>query len=145
MKGLSGLAALAGLTGLGGQGGPADQKNKIENSGLVYSTEAGRMCPDCRQPVAQCVCKALAKATPVGDGIVRVSRETKGRGGKAVTLVKGLALDEAALIAVGKQLKAVCGSGGTVKDGVVEVQGDHCDRVIAALQKMGHTVKRAGG
>lgn len=148
MKGLSGLAALAGLTGLGGQGGSAEQKSKTENSGLVYSTEAGRMCPACRQPVAQCVCKALAKAAPAaatGDGIVRVSRETKGRGGKAVTLVKGLALDEAALVAVGKQLKAVCGSGGTVKDGVVEVQGDHCDRVIAALQKMGHKVKRAGG
>ena len=143
MKGLSGLAA---LTGLGGQGGPAEQKNKAESSGgLVYSTEAGRMCPACRQPVAQCGCKALAKVVAAGDGIVRVSRETKGRGGKAVTLVKGLALDEAALVAVGKQLKAVCGSGGTVKDGVVEVQGDHCDRVIAALQKMGHKVKRAGG
>ena len=146
MKGLSGLA---GLTGLGGKGGAAEPKGKLESSsGLVYSTEAGRMCPACRQPVAQCVCKARAKAASAGatgDGIVRVSRETKGRGGKAVTLVKGLALDEAALVALGKQLKAVCGSGGTVKDGVVEVQGDHCDRVIAALQKMGHTVKRAGG
>ena len=62
-----------------------------------------------------------------------------------MTLVKGLALDEAARGALGKRLKAVCGSGGTVKDDVVEVQGDHCDRVIAARQKMGHTVKRAGG
>ena len=143
MKGLSGLA---GLTGLGGKGGAVEPTGKAESSGgLVYSTEAGRMCPACRQPVAQCVCKARAKAAAAGDGVVRVSRETKGRGGKAVTLVKGLALDEAALVALGKQLKAVCGSGGTVKDGVVEVQGDHCDRVIAALQKMGHTVKRAGG
>ena len=146
MKGLSGLA---GLTGLGGKGGATEPTGKAESSGgLVYSTEAGRMCPACRQPVAQCVCKARAKAAAAvatGDGIVRVSRETKGRGGKAVTLVKGLALDEAALVALGKQLKAVCGSGGTVKDGVVEVQGDHCDRVMAALQKMGHTVKRAGG
>lgn len=142
MKGLSGLAA---LTGLGGQGGPVGQKDKDQNSGLVYSTDAGRMCPACRQPVAQCVCKARAKLVVPGDGIVRVSRETKGRGGKAVTLVKGLALDEAALVALGKQLKAVCGSGGTVKDGVVEVQGDHCDRVIEALKKLGHTVKRAGG
>ena len=113
---------------------------------LVYSTDAGRMCPHCRRAIAQCNCKAMkAAAVTAGDGVVRVSRETKGRGGKAVTLVKGLALDEAALVALGKQLKAVCGSGGTVKDGVVEVQGDHCDRVIAALQKMGHTVKRAGG
>ena len=140
---------MASLTGLGGKGGTAgadDPKGKSDGgSVLVYSTEAGRMCATCRQPAGQCVCKALSKAAPAGDGIVRVSRETKGRGGKAVTLVNGLALDEAALVALGKQLKAVCGSGGTVKDGVVEVQGDHCDRVIAALQKMGHTVKRAGG
>ncbi len=115
--------------------------------GLVYSTEAGRMCPDCRQPVAQCVCKAnaAAAAVPVGDGVVRVSRETKGRGGKAVTLVKGVPLDLAGLTALGKQLKSACGSGGTVKEGVIEVQGDHCDKVIAALQGHGYKVKRAGG
>ncbi|WP_239467295.1 translation initiation factor Sui1 [Rhodoferax koreensis] len=103
------------------------------------------MCPDCRHPVAQCVCKALAKAVPAGDGVVRVSRETKGRGGKAVTVVKGVPVDADALVALGKQLKAACGSGGTVKDGVIEVQGDHCTAVIALLQKQGHTVKRAGG
>lgn len=113
-------------------------------SGLVYSTDSGRMCPTCRQPVAQCVC-SLKKAVPAGDGIVRVSRETKGRGGKAVTLVPGLALDEAALSSLGKQLKAACGSGGTVKAGVIEVQGDHCERVIEILKKEGWTVKRAGG
>ena len=112
--------------------------------GLVYSTEAGRMCPVCRQPVAQCTCKS-AKPVPATDGVVRVSRETKGRGGKAVTLVKGVALDEAGLIALGKQLKAACGSGGTVKDGVIEVQGDHTDRVVLALKKLGYTAKRAGG
>ncbi|NMM75204.1 translation initiation factor [Acidovorax sp. SRB_14] len=112
--------------------------------GLVYSTEAGRMCPACRQPVAQCLCKA-AKPVPAGDGTVRVSRETKGRGGKAVTLVKGVPLDEAGLVQLGKQLKAACGSGGTVKDGVIEVQGDHVERVLEALKKLGHRVKRAGG
>ena len=111
---------------------------------LVYSTESGRMCPDCRQPVAQCTCK-LNKPLPTGDGIVRVSCETKGRGGKAVTLVKGVLVDAAALEQLGKQLKAACGSGGTVKDGVIEVQGDHVERVMAALQKLGHKVKRAGG
>lgn len=119
-------------------------KNKPSAGGLVYSTEAGRMCPACRQPVAQCRCKQ-ATAVPAGDGVVRVSRETKGRGGKAVTLVKGLVLDAAALAALGKQLKAACGSGGTVKDGVIEVQGDHVDRVVADLQAAGHRVKRAGG
>ncbi|RYF25468.1 MAG: translation initiation factor Sui1 [Comamonadaceae bacterium] len=112
--------------------------------GLVYSTDAGRMCPACRQPVAQCTCKS-AQAVPTGDGIVRVSRETKGRGGKAVTVVKGVLLAEAELAQLGKQLKAACGTGGTVKDGVIEVQGDHMERVMDALKKLGHTVKRAGG
>ena len=111
---------------------------------LVYSTDSGRMCPACRQPVANCAC-GKAVAPPAGDGIVRVSRETKGRAGKGVTLVKGLALDAAALARLAKALKAACGSGGTVKDGVVEVQGDHCERVIEHLRQAGHTVKRAGG
>lgn len=119
-------------------------KNKLSTGGLVYSTEAGRMCPGCRQPVAQCVCKQ-AGAVPAGDGIVRVSRDTKGRGGKAVTLVKGVALDAVALTALGKQLKAACGTGGMVKDGVIEIQGDHVEKVMAALKAQGHTVKRAGG
>lgn len=111
--------------------------------GLVYSTEHGRMCPGCRQPQAQCACKAAP--LPVGDGIVRVSRETKGRGGKAVTVVKGVLADAAALAQLCKQLKAACGSGGTVKDGVIEVQGDHVERVLEALQKQGYKTRRAGG
>jgi translation initiation factor 1 len=119
-------------------------KSRSSAGGLVYSTESGRMCPVCRKPLAQCVCKARAAAPP-GDGIVRVSRETKGRGGKAVTVVRGVALDAAALMRLAQQLKAACGSGGTVKDGTIEVQGDHCDKVIDLLKAQGHTVKRAGG
>ena len=113
------------------------------SGGLVYSTEGGRMCPACRLPVTQCACKA----TPVvqGDGVVRVSRQSKGRGGKTVTLVKGLALDAGALAALGKQLRTACGSGGTVKEGMIEVQGDHCETVMAALAKAGFDPKRAGG
>lgn len=119
-------------------------KDKLSSlTGLVYSTETGRMCPGCRQPLAQCICKQAV--VPTGDGTVRVSRETKGRGGKAVTLVKGVLLDAAALAVLGKQLKAACGSGGTVKDGVIEIQGDHVERVMVALQVQGHRVKRAGG
>ena len=118
-------------------------KSKAASGGLVYSTDSGRMCPDCRQPIAQCVCNATP--LPVTDGVVRVSRLTKGRGGRDVTVVKGLALDAAALTSLGKQLKTMCGSGGTVKDGVIEVQGDHCDRVIEALKGKGFVVKRAGG
>lgn len=102
------------------------------------------MCPLCRQAIAQCACARSAPLAP-GDGIVRVSRETKGRGGKAVTVVRGLALDAAALDAMAKQLKAACGSGGTVKDGTVEVQGDHADKITALLKAKGHVVKRAGG
>ncbi len=102
------------------------------------------MCPGCRQPVAQCRCKQAA-SVPAGDGTVRVQREVKGRGGKAVTLVRGLPLDATALAALGKQLKTACGSGGTVKDGVIEVQGDHVERVMAALLAQGYKVKRSGG
>ncbi|WP_422017032.1 translation initiation factor Sui1 [Roseateles sp.] len=112
---------------------------------LVYATDVGRVCPGCGQAIAQCACKA--KARPAGDGIVRVSRETAGRKGKGVTVVRGVPLDDAALTALGKQLKATCGSGGTVKDGVVEIQGDHLDKVVAWLKARpeGWTVKRAGG
>jgi len=119
-------------------------KSRSPSGGLVYSTEAGRMCPECRQPVAQCSCRS-ARSQPASDGVVRVSRETKGRAGKGVTLVKGLPLAPAELVALGKQLKAACGSGGTVKDGVIEVQGDHVERVMAALVAQGYVVKRSGG
>ena len=110
--------------------------------GLVYSTELGRTCPTCRSALAQCVCKA--KAAPAGAGRVQVSRQTKGRGGKCVTLIKGLALDAVALALLGKQLRVACGSGGTVKDGVIEVQGEHCELVMKMLEKQGHHAKRVG-
>lgn len=103
------------------------------------------MCPACRRPVAQCSCAKATAASPPGDGVVRVHREVKGRGGKAVTVVRGLPPEPALLLRLAQQLKAACGSGGTVKDGAVEVQGDHCDKVVALLQAQGHVVKRAGG
>ncbi len=113
-------------------------------SRLVYSTEQGRICPGCGQPVAGCICKQ-AKPAPKTDGIVRVAYETKGRKGKGVTVIRGVALDADALAQLGKQLKSGCGSGGTTKDGVIEIQGDHRDFVIPALQKQGMVVKRSGG
>lgn len=103
------------------------------------------MCPVCRQSLVQCACKQQHAAQPLGDGRVRVSRETSGRGGKAVTMVRGLPLDAAALTQLGKQLKAACGTGGTVKSGVVEVQGDHADKVLALLLAQGYPAKRSGG
>lgn len=111
---------------------------------LVYSTDSGRMCPQCRRPMAACAC-GKKPARPAGDGIVRVGRETKGRGGKAVTLVRGLPLDDAALAALGKRLRSACGAGGTQKEGVIEVQGDHVERLLALLQAEGWSVRRAGG
>lgn len=116
---------------------------KRAEGGLVFSTEQGRMCPDCRNPVPECTCGQPAR--PAGDGIVRVSRETKGRKGKGVTLVTGIPLDDKALKGFAKVLKAKCGTGGTVKDGVVEIQGDQRDILVPLLQAEGWTVKRSGG
>ena len=114
------------------------------SSRLVYSSESGGVCPNCGKALKKCVC-GQDKADPVGDGIVRVSRETKGRKGKGVTLVSGLPLDAEALKRLGKQLKAKCGCGGTVKNGIIEIQGDHRDLVVEELKQQGFTVKRAGG
>jgi len=121
-------------------------RKTASSGGLVYSTEAGRMCPVCRQPIASCSCAAArTRATTAGDGIARIRRETGGRGGKTVTVVLGLALAAPALLALCKRLKAACGTGGTVRDGVLELQGDHRDAVSALLAKEGIRSKLAGG
>lgn len=117
-------------------------KNRSEG-GLVFSTEQGRMCPDCRNPITECTCKQGTR--PIGDGVVRLSRETKGRKGKGVTLVTGIPLDDKELKAFAKVLKAKCGTGGTIKDGVIEIQGDQRDVLMPVLQAKGWTVKRSGG
>ena len=114
------------------------------NSGAVYSTDHGRMCPACNKPLANCACQENPSA-PRGDGVVRVSRETKGRKGKGVTVVTGVPLDPDTLKELARQLKQRCGSGGTVKDGTIEIQGDHRDVLVVELQKQGWTVKRSGG
>lgn len=111
--------------------------------GLVYSTEGGRMCPTCRQPVGVCLCNAKAGNVGKGDGIVRISRE--GRAGKTVTVVRGVPLVAAELADLGKRIRVACGSGGTAKDGVLEVQGDHVARLMQMLQEQGWAVKRSGG
>lgn len=111
----------------------------------VYSTDAGRLCPDCGAAQAACRCQQQRKLQIKGDGIVRISRETKGRKGKGVTLVSGLALPEEELKMLASRLKQLCGTGGTLKDGVIEIQGDHRDKLLLYLQKAGHKVKLAGG
>ena len=114
------------------------------NSRLVYSTDVGRRCPNCQRPVNACVCK---KGTPgkQGDGIVRVSRETQGRKGKGVTVIRGLGLGADALAALATELKKRCGSGGSVQDDAIEIQGDHRDVIVAELGKKDFTVKKVGG
>jgi translation initiation factor 1 len=118
-------------------------KAKLSRDRVVYSTEQGRICPGCGNPINQCTCHK--QTSPSGDGKVTVSRETKGRKGKCVTLIKGLDMNAATVALMSKKFKAMCGSGGTVKEGVIEIQGDHIERILDYLKKQGVRVKRAGG
>jgi translation initiation factor 1 len=111
------------------------------NSSLVYSTAFGRTCPGCEQPLSQCVCKKQA-TLPWGNGAVRVTRETKGRKGKCVTIVTGLQLSVDRLSDLARDLKRKCGSGGTVKDGTIEIQGDHRDVLVMELAILGIAAKK---
>lgn len=115
--------------------------NKTNQGGLVYSTESGSMCPACSKPIAECVC-AQNQTLPAGDGIVRVGYETKGRKGKGVTVISGLMMKTDQLKDLAREFKTRCGTGGTVKEGTIEIQGDHRGRLIAELQSRGYIVKR---
>ncbi len=119
-------------------------KNRQGESSLVYSSEWGRMCPRCGRKSAECICrKGTVSAT--GDGIVRIRRETKGRGGKTVTVITGVLMDGEGLKALAGDLKRRCGTGGAVKDGVIEIQGDHRELLLKELERRGFRVKLAGG
>ena len=117
---------------------------KSRGGGVLYSSEHGRMCPHCGHPAAKCVCRASPRVDR-GDGIVRIRREVKGRRGKAVTTVSGVPLPSAELKELAGELKRLCGTGGSAKDGVIEIQGDHRDKLSEALRERGYTVKQAGG
>ncbi len=103
------------------------------------------MCPECARPVAECVCRKASPPAVAGDGIIRVGRETKGRKGKGVTVITGLALDREGLAKLATELKQRCGAGGTVKGSVIEIQGDHRDLLVEELKRRGYAVKRSGG
>lgn len=111
-------------------------KRRRDDPKLVYSTGTGRIGPK-KDPEPP--------RRPRGDGIVRVRRETKGRRGKTVTSIGGIPLADEGLHTLGGELKRRCGSGGSVKDGVIEIQGDHRDTLVTELEARGFTVKRAGG
>ena len=105
-----------------------------DNSRLVYSTDTGRIKQEEVKP-------QRAK----GDGVVRIQRQTSGRKGKGVCLITGVDLDDAALDKLAAELKKKCGCGGSVKEGVIEIQGDHRELLKAELERRGFTVKLAGG
>ena len=113
----------------------------------VYSSDRGRICPTCSAPTDMCRCKQVreANARAQGDGVCRIRRETKGRKGKTVTTVTGVPLPPNELQDLAKALKRRCGTGGSFKDGVIEIQGDHRDVLKAELEERGFQVKLAGG
>jgi translation initiation factor 1 len=111
---------------------------------IVYSTGVGVLCPNCRRAARDCVCPKGAPGA-VGPTAVRVGRETKGRAGKGVTIVSGLPLPLAEIEALATKLKRRCGSGGTVRAGVIEIQGEHRETIVAELVKLGLPAKKSGG
>ena len=124
----------------------------MNDSRLVYSTETGRICPECGKPVSACSCKkkkaVKADKPPTdypNDGTIRIQREVKGRKGKIVTAVFGVPLENEELQKFTKALKRRCGAGGSVKDGVIVIQGDHRQTLLDEIRKYGYTAKLSGG
>ncbi|MFO7708851.1 MAG: translation initiation factor Sui1 [Desulfobacterales bacterium] len=116
----------------------------MSDSRLVFSTGSGRICPECSQPVGACTCQRKKPAV-AADGIIRIRREVKGRGGKTVTLLSGFQVGEDELQKLAAELKRRCGTGGSVKEGEVLIQGDHRSTLLALLGQKGFRVKSAGG
>ena len=116
-----------------------------QNTRLVYSDEIGLLCPNCNKPLQKCICSNTDATSNNFDGIVRILRSTKGRKGKGVTVITGIPLAPEELKTLAKILKQKCGSGGTVKDGAIEIQGDHRELLLSLLQEKGWVVKKAGG
>ena len=153
------VVATAGVAVVGPAVGPGVRlshpartyRASMSSGRIVYSTGAGRLCPECARPMAECRCRRSKPAQPAPaaaprDGIVRVGRQTQGRKGKGVTVISGLPLSGEALAELATRLKKRCGSGGTVTDaGAIEIQGDHRDTLVAELGRLGYTARRSGG
>jgi translation initiation factor 1 len=107
----------------------------------VYSTGAGRLCPECAAPIDACRCAAAGDETVPAKVVATLRMEKAGRGGKTVTVVAGLPRNPAFLKALCAELKRACGSGGSVGDGSVEIQGEARDRIRAHLRGKGYQVK----
>ncbi len=119
----------------------------MDNSRLVYSTETGKICSLCQKTVSECTCKKKKSRSQTNikyDGIIRVQREVKGRKGKTATTVSGFQINADELTNLATQLKRRCGTGGSVKDGVIIIQGDHRETLLSELKKRDYTVKLAG-
>lgn len=110
---------------------------------LVFSTDSTEMCSTCHNHLQSCQCKNENEI--LGDGNVRILLETKGRKGKGVTVITGLAMTEKELKQLAKTLKASCGTGGSVKAGNIEIQGDNRDKILEALAKKNIKAKKSGG
>jgi translation initiation factor 1 len=117
----------------------------MNNSRLVYSTDAGRVCPACKKPALACACRKKHAPPASADGVIRIRREVKGRGGKTATVAGGFQLEKDGLKQLAAELKRCCGTGGSVKGGEILIQGDHRETVLAALKKRGFAAKLAGG
>lgn len=120
---------------------------KQQLSSLVYSTEQGQLCPACEQPLASCCCETLADQERLNslDGIVRIRRETSGRKGKGVTTIQGVPLNKEELKSLTAELKKRCGTGGALKDDIIEIQGDQRTVIKSLLEAKGFRVKLSGG
>ena len=118
------------------------------NSRLVYSTESGKICPSCQEPVSECICKKKKSRPQTNikyDGVIRIQHEVKGRKGKTVTTVSAFQLADDELKSLAAQLKRRCGTGGSVKDGVIIIQGDHRETLVTELTNRGFKAKISGG
>lgn len=115
----------------------------VDDRPTVFSTEESfKLCPRCKQYPCRCTKQV---SLPASSQTAAIQRETKGRGGKTVTVIRNLQLSGDDLKALATQLKQTCGTGGTVKDGLIEIQGDHREKIAAKMRSLGYKVKFTGG